>query len=279
MIRTILLPAILVLSTILPLAGCKTNPATGRSQFQAMSRDQEIEIGESVKDELTDEYGGAFPDQSVQNYVREVGLRLVEHVEPQYKDLPWEFTLLDSEVINAFALPGGKVFLSRGLVVMMRDEAQMAGVIGHEIGHVTARHINDRIARQTGFAVGATVLGAVSRSDAARIGASVIVGAGGVYMLSYGRDEEIEADTLGMRYMARAGYDPRAQLEVMEILRDASGGSHPPEFLSTHPLPQTRIQRIERELRRDYAHTQDNPDYQRYPDRFRTRMLDRLPGN
>lgn len=260
------------------LVGCKTNPATGRSQLQALSRSQEIAIGDQAKGELTEEYGGAVADAVAREYVREVGMKLVAGVEKQYADLPWEFTLLDSDVINAFALPGGKVFITRGLARLLRDEAQLAGVLGHEIGHVTARHINDRVARQMGFAIGAAVIGVATDSDAARAGAAVLIGAGGVYMLTFDRNEEIESDTLGMRYMERAGYDPRGQLEVMEVLAEAAKGARPPEFLSTHPHPETRIDRIERELRRRYAHTQNNPEFQRFPDRYRQRLLDRLPA-
>lgn len=279
MIRTYLLPSMLVLATLLPLTGCKTNPATGRSQFQALSRSQEIAIGDQNKGELTEEYGGEVADPIAREYVREVGMKLAAHVEKQYADIPWEFTLLDSDVINAFALPGGKVFITRGMASRLRDEAQLAGVLGHEIGHVTARHINDRVARAMGFAIGAAVIGVVTDSDAAKVGAAVIIGAGGVYMLTFDRNEEIESDTLGMRYMERAGYDPRAQLEVMEILAEAAKGARPPEFLSTHPHPETRIQRIERELERSYAHTQNNPEYRRFPDQYTQRLLNRLPAS
>jgi predicted Zn-dependent protease len=120
-------------------------PRDGERQFIALSRSQEIAMGTEAQPQLTEQYGGEVADQIATGYVTEVGQAMAALTEGDYPSLPWEFTLLDSDVINAFALPGGKVFLSRGLAARMRDEAQMAGVIGHEIGHVTARHINDRV--------------------------------------------------------------------------------------------------------------------------------------
>jgi len=262
------------------LAGCSVNPATGQRQFNLLSRSHEIAIGEDAKVELTETYGGAVQDQRLQEYVTRVGMSMVPHTEADYASLPWEFTLLDSEVINAFALPGGKVFITRGLAERFTSEAQLAGVLGHEIGHVTARHANNRITNQllvTGVIVGATIAAGQSEDDLVRVGVPVLTGVVGTgFVLKFNRDEELEADALGMRYMARAGYDPRGQLEVMQILGAASGGPRGPEWFATHPHPETRIDRIRRALQREYAYTQGNPEYQTHEARYQREFLSRL---
>jgi predicted Zn-dependent protease len=205
---------------------------------------------------------------------------MANYTEADYPDLPWEFTLLDSDVINAFALPGGKVFMSRGLAERLDNEAQLAGVLGHEIGHVTARHGNERISQQllvAGIAVGATVAAGQSDSDAVKYGVPIAVGVGGQgYLLKFGRGQELEADRLGMRYMSYAGYDPYGQLQVMQVLAEASQGPRQPELLSTHPHPESRIQQIQDLLATEYAHTQNNPAFELKRDRYHNLFLSRL---
>lgn len=235
----------------LSLAGCTTNVATGNSQLDYLSREDEIAIGRQAMPELIQQYGGLVPDARLQDHVRRVGMRLADHVEQPYQDMPWEFTFLDTNVINAFALPGGKVFMTRGLAERMTDESQLAGVLGHEIGHVTAEHADAAIGRQLGLQIGAgllSVFAGASESAAVATAADVLVQGAGVWVLQYDREQENEADKLGMRYMARAGYNPEGQLHVMEILKEASGGQAPPEWLSTHPAPQTRIDIIRKRL-------------------------------
>ncbi|TVQ80299.1 MAG: hypothetical protein EA380_03425 [Phycisphaeraceae bacterium] len=263
------------------VTGCSTNPATGRSQLNLLSRAHEISIGSEAQPQLVAEYGGEVRDPQLRAYVTRVGMSMVEYTEGDFRDLPWEFTLLDSDVINAFALPGGKVFVSRGLVQKMTNEAQLAAVLGHEIGHVTARHANDRISRQlilTGVVVGATVAAGQSDSDLVRVGVPVLVGTTGTgFSLSFDRNQELESDRLGMRYMTRAGYDPRGMLQLMEILRDASGERSQPEWLSTHPLPETRIRAIEQRLASgSYSRMIDAPTHSLYEERFRREFLSRL---
>lgn len=274
--RLILLALALTLAST---AGCKVNPVTGRSQFNALSREQEIALGTEAMPELIEGYGGALPDPQITGYVENIGRTLADKTELDYPSLPWEFTTLNSDIINAFALPGGKVFISRGLLAKMDNEAQLAGVLGHEVGHVTARHANDMVTRQillTGIAIGGAVVAGTSSDRAVQVGAGVVVGASGIFALSFSRDQEIEADKLGLRYMTHAGYDPRGLKQVMTILEEAAGGASQPEFLSTHPHPQTRINRINRALKNEYADTLNNPDYQLHEQRFRTQLLNRL---
>lgn len=262
--------------------GCETNPATGRRQLNYYSIEQEVQLGSELMPQLTQEYGGEVQDAQLTQYVDRVGQALAEVTEEYNTELPWEFTLLDSEVINAFALPGGKVFISAGLLAEMTNEAQLAGVLGHEIGHVTAQHTDQRVGTAMVVAGIATAAGVaaektISDNKMNQLAALVIgVGSEG-YLLSYSREQELEADALGIRYMSRVGYDPKGQLQVMEILRDAAAGAGaPPEFLSTHPHPGTRIREIEKLLRGDYAYTQNNPEFQLYEDRFQRLVPPRL---
>lgn len=276
--RLVLLALAAIVS--MPLVGCTKNAATGRSQINALSRSEEIEIGEAAMPELIQQYGGEVPDPYLQQYIRDIGHEMAQHTEADFPSMPWEFTFLNSPVINAFALPGGKVFITRGLVEEMDNEAQLAGVLGHEIGHVTAQHADDRISRQmvlAGIAIGASIaVGTQSDNDYIRYGLPALVTGAGVFALTYDRNEELESDALGMRYMAKAGYDPIGQRQVMEILGKAAGGSSPPEFLSTHPLSSTRIKKIDKRLKGGLKYTQDNPEYGLYAERFQQDFMPRL---
>lgn len=272
--------AVFVLTLMVGLGGCTTNPTTGRSQFLTMSREEEIKLGSEAAPGLTTEFGGRVPDEHLQGYVADIGRKLAAVTEAENPSLPWEFTLLNSEVINAFALPGGKVFISRGLAAEMDNEAQMAAVLGHEIGHVTARHSNERFGQALGTTIGGAVLGAViggvaGGGDGAGIGAGVGASLGGVAGLAYSRDQEIEADRLGMRYMERLNYDPIGAVEVQQILGRAAAksGGRPPEFLSTHPTSETRIRALNDRLDKYYRHTVNNPQYQKFADRFQRDFL------
>jgi predicted Zn-dependent protease len=252
-------------------AGCSTNEATGRSQFNIMSREEEISLGTQAKPELVQEFGGEVERQEIKSYVTEVGAKLSQVTEGANPTLPWEFTVLDSDVINAFALPGGKVFISRGLMAKMTNEAQLAGVLGHEVGHVTARHTNDRYTRAIGMQLGLGVAELLVNESAVAAAITQVAAQGTqIALLSYDRGQELESDSLGMRYMTRIGYNPAGQAQVMQILKDAMSGERGPEMLSTHPFPETRIEAIEKALAGEYAHTQANTafklgeaDYQR----------------
>ena len=262
--------------------GCSTNPTTGRSQMALLSRDREIALGEGAKAELASEYGGAVADAQLQAYVARIGHALAATTESDNPSLPWEFTLLDSDVINAFALPGGKVFISRGLAARMTNEAQLAAVLGHEVGHVTARHSNERISLGRlvqGLVVGAAVGAAQSDEKWLQTAVPVIVGFGGQgYLLKFSRDQELEADALGVRYMVRNGYNPLGARQVQEILAAAAGeGGRPPEFFSTHPYAERRIEQIDKLLRGEYAYTQDRPDeFRLHEYRFQREFKSRL---
>lgn len=270
----------LVAALGLGAGGCQKNTTTGRSQLIMLSWQEEVQLGTEAQPQLVQEFGGAVAREDLRQYVQEVGMRLVATTsqdDPELVKLPWEFTLLDSDVVNAFALPGGKVFMSRGLAQMMTNEAQLAGVLGHEIGHVTARHTNERFSRAAGAQLGVGILGTVLGTGAdAQVLTDLAGQATQLAVMSYDRRQELESDALGMRYMSRAGYDPAAQKDVMEILLKASGGAAPPEFFSTHPHPETRIRRIEDLLATEYASTQNNPQFRTGEREFRDRFLSKL---
>lgn len=267
------------------LQGCTTNEATGRSQYLAMSREEEIKVGAENQAPLTAEFGGAITQPALHGYVADIGRKLAAQTEADNPELPWEFTLLNSKVINAFALPGGKVFISRGLAEEMTNEAQLAAVLGHEIGHVTAKHSAERMGQALGTTIGGAILGglagaAIGGKDGILIGAGGGATVGGVVALSYSRDQEIEADRLGMRYMEKLNYDPIGAIEVQEILGRAGGGGGTPEILATHPSSATRIAELNKRLDKYYQHTRNNPQYQKFAERFQpfARALKALPA-
>ncbi|MBU6412357.1 MAG: M48 family metalloprotease [Planctomycetes bacterium] len=255
------------------LGGCYTNPTTGRSGLEIYSHDQEIAIGQQYGPQFVSQSGGEVNDAALKAYVTELGMKLKEQVEtPEQKSLPWTFALLNSPEINAFALPGGKVHITIGLAKLLKNEAEMAGVLGHEIGHVTARHGNERAGDSVLIGIGAAVAGvAVGDESAGRI----INQSGELVLLKFSRKQESEADYLGMRYMTKAGYNPIGQKSVMEVLRDASKGGRQAEIFATHPYPETRIEDIERLLRGEFAYTQNNPQYVLNEERYRNQFLSR----
>jgi len=264
--------------------GCTTNPATGESSFTLYSWETEKQLGLDAAPQMTAQFGGAVPDDGIDAYVQSVGTKLAQGVEEGVPDLGWEFTVLNSSVINAFALPGGKIFISRGLAEQLGSEAQLAGVLGHEIGHVTARHANQRMSTQLGFnavLAGTAIAVGVADEDSdlrryGQIGVPAMAVGGNLVLLKFGRDEELEADMLGMRYMERAGYSPQGQRRVMEVLRDAAQGPRPIEFFSTHPHPESRIAQIERLLETKYAGARDDATLVVGDDAYQRRMLDAL---
>ncbi len=258
------------------LTGCTLNEATGRRQFNLLSTATEIQMGLEAKPQIVAEYGGAVDDPALNAYVSGIGQRLAAETEGAGPGFPWSFTVLDSDVINAFALPGGQVFITRGLMARLDNEAQLAGVLGHEVGHAVAEHGDERISQQLLFTIGmaaVTIASAESDDDVVREGVPLLVGVGGQgFLLSFGRDQEHEADKLGVRYMVRNGYNPMGQLQVMQILAEASGGARSPEFLSTHPHPENRVERLRDMIKGKYAYTQDNAEYQFYAERFQANV-------
>ncbi len=223
-------------AALLVVSGCSTNPATGKPQLALISEQQEIELGRDY-DQRIQRVLGVYPDAKLQEYVDRVGRKLAAGSERA--DLTWTFRVVDDPVVNAFALPGGHVYVTRGLMTHLTSEAQLAAVLGHEIGHVTARHAvtqmsKARIAR-IGLFAGAVLSPALASYAARSLD---------VLFLKYSRDDERQADDLGLRYMYAQGYDPREMPRVFEVLRQVSqgqGGERIPDWQSTHPSEEERI--------------------------------------
>lgn len=225
------------------------NPVTGEKQHINISEEQEIALGLQAAPQMAAQHGGLHPDQHGQDLVDAVGQKLVASSAAAQTNYRYDFHLLaDPQTVNAFALPGGQVFITAALFNRLETEGQLAGVLGHEIGHVVARHSAQRIAQQqlTQGLTGAVVMSTYDPSNPASQGTAQIAALiGNVINMKYGRDDELQSDHLGVRFMADAGYDPRALMRVMEILAEASGGARQPEFFSTHPNPENRIAQIQ----------------------------------
>lgn len=226
-------------TTLLHQGACVKNPVTGGRQLALISESQEIAIGQESHPEVLAEFG-SVEDQALQEYFSRIGLEMAKI--SHRPDLPWKFTVLDSPVVNAFAVPGGYIYLTRGILAYMNNEAELAGVMGHEIGHVTARHSVTQISQQELLGLGLG-LGSVFSSRFRQVSSLAEMGLG-VLMLKYSRDYERQSDQLGIQYMAQAGYDP-AQMsrlfQVFEGLREDQGAAIP-NWLSSHPGPPDRIQ-------------------------------------
>ena len=245
------------------LAACGTNvvnPVTGKTERSVMSEADEIAEGRKAHAQVLQEYG-VIKNPAVQNFVNDVGQRLAK--QSQRANLQWTFTALDSPEINAFALPGGYVYITRGLMVYLESEADLAGVIGHEIGHVTARHGAQRATRQQNAGLGvlaASVLGAVLEArgmgGAGQMASDISQTAAAGYVSRYGREQELQADGLGAEYLTRISFDPRNMIDVINVLKNqerfaadtakAQGRPAPEQnsWLASHPSNDQRLNTI-----------------------------------
>lgn len=233
--------ALALLAAIVP--ACETVPITGRSQLQLVSAAQEVQMGAQAYQEVLTKTK-LSGDPTANALVTRVGTRIA--AATGRSDLPWEFKVVDdAQTANAFALPGGKVAVYTGILPITLDEAGLAAVLGHEVSHVIARHSAERMSEQLGAQALGGLIGTALGIDptVTQTGATLLVGA---LQLPWGRKQESEADHLGLIYMAKAGYDPRAARDLWGRMAEAAKGrSRPPEFLSTHPSEATRIRQIE----------------------------------
>jgi predicted Zn-dependent protease len=235
------------------------NEVTGETQRVALTEEaDEVQLGLQAAQEMVGMHGGASRDFAAQQRVDRVGESLLAALDQDlaaqnrrnpYRDA-FQFTLLsDRDTVNAFALPGGLIFITEGLFAALETEGQLAGVLGHEIGHVLSRHGNQQMAKQgllQGLAGAFGVLGGDVQS--ARMAQMV----GAVIGMKYGRDHELESDKWGIKLTTLAGYDPRAMVGLMNVLAAAGGGGGQPEFFSTHPSPDNRIEKIEEEIAKQF---------------------------
>ena len=255
--RLLVALAVAVFALISYFATRSYNDVTGETQHVSISKEQEVALGLQAAPQMAQEFGGLSPDQPAQTQVDKVCASVVGQSEAGKSDYPFECHLLaDPETINAFALPGGQVFITDALYEKLQTEGQLAGVLGHEIGHVVGRHGAEHIAKAQ-LTEGLTGAAVIAASDPdhpqnSQYAAQMAILIGQLVDLKYSRDDELEADRLGVRFMSEAGYDPRALLGVMEILASSSEGARPPEFFSTHPNPENRMEKIQEEINAEF---------------------------
>jgi predicted Zn-dependent protease len=228
------------------VSGCAVNPATGRNQLMLVSESQGIAMGREADPAIIATIG-LYPDATWQRYIQQFGARLAATSERP--DLPWTFRVVDDAAVNAFAVPGGFIYVTRGLLAHLTSEAELASVVGHEIGHVTARHTAAAMSKQQLMGLGLAV-GSMASSQVAKYAGIVNQGLGILY-LKFSRDDENQADELGLRYMRRANYDPRempAVFGMLEQLSAAAGGGRLPTWLATHPTLENRFATMSEEV-------------------------------
>jgi predicted Zn-dependent protease len=247
----LIIAAIVALFALLSYYGTSSlNPVTGEKQRVSLTAEQEIAMGLQTAPQMAAQFGGLSGDAQAAARVKETGRRLVAQSVAARSPYKYDFHLLaDARTINAFALPGGQIFLTSGLYRLLRTHGQLAAVLGHEIGHVIARHSAEHLAKQ---ALTQGIVGAVAVGSGDMTATQVAQQVGAIVNMKYGRDDELESDALGIRLMAEAGFDPRGMLGVMEVLAKASGASRQPEMLSTHPNPENRAGRIKDEIAKKF---------------------------
>ena len=232
------------------------NEITGETQHIDMTVDQEIALGLQAAPQMAAQYGGLHPDEAAGAKVKEIGQRLVQQTKAGSSPYRFDFHLLaDEKTLNAFALPGGQIFITAGLLSKLQTEGQLAGVLGHEIGHVIARHSAEQLAKAKltqGLSSAAGVATYDPERPASATGAVAAAAIAKLMTLKYGRDDELESDYWAVRFTADAGYDPNAMIGVMEILGAGRNGASGPEFFQTHPNPENRIARLQATIQEQF---------------------------
>jgi predicted Zn-dependent protease len=212
----------------------------------SISEQQEIDIGKKSHGQFEKEFGGFYPDENVQRYVNAVGMDMAR--QSGRPNLQWQYRVLNSDQINAFAVPGGYVYITQGLLFRMQNEAQLAGVLGHETTHIAHKHSVKQIENAQGWQV-VGLIGSIFGGSAVGDITQIV---GSLASMKYGRDQEKDADLTGLKFMTKAGYAPQGMVQVMQILQK-SGGGGPPEFLSTHPNPGNRIEYLTDTIKKSYV--------------------------
>ncbi len=261
-----------VLAGSVGVSSCATNPVTGQRQLSLVSEAQEIEMGRSQVPAVQQSMG-FVADQALQAYVREIGMRMAKASERAH--LPWEFHVVDDPMVNAFAAPGGFIFITRGILAHMNSEAELAGVLGHEVSHVTAKHSVTQMSTGLGAQLGVVAAAVISGNEAIAQGANAVAT---LFTLKYGRDQETQADEIGHRYALMQRYDvreiPKTFMTLQRIGEASGGGSSGPSFLATHPDPGNRVAKTQA-----WADTVSNPGSLTVDrDEFMTRINGMLYG-
>jgi beta-barrel assembly-enhancing protease len=252
---------VLLLACLPLVSSCQIDPLTGKRTFNIYGYQTEKELGDAAVQPIIAQLGGLYPDAPTQRYVNQVGQRIVEagrtrlREQAEFPDWEFNFYVVNSSMINAFALPGGHIFITRGILLRMNDEAELAGLLGHEATHVFGRHGTERMSQQ----IAAVLTYLVVASTSERLQDVAVIGMVGYqfYSLSYSRSHESEADAFGMRFAVRAGYHPDGIINVMRMLDEMmhEHGSRPPEFMSTHPDPGNRVRALTEQMNKEYRDT------------------------
>lgn len=251
-------PTLIVAAVMAGFALCKyygqssVNEITGETQHVSMSPEQEIAMGLQSAPQMAEEMGGLSNNQQAVAIVKQVGQKIVQNSVAKNTPYQYDFHLLaDQQTINAFALPGGQIFITEGLLFRLSNDGQtlsedmLAGVLGHEVGHVVARHSAERLS-QMELAQGITGAVTMATYDPSNPNTGYIAqSVANMIQLKYGRGQELQSDNLGVRFMIEAGYDPENLIDVMEILKQAAGPNRSPEFQSSHPDPENRKEAIQ----------------------------------
>jgi len=228
-------------------SGCDVNPVSGEQRLMLLSPEQDIEIGSKYAPEIEKQMGGRIDDPQLQSYINRIGQRLAAVSHKPY--MKFSFVALNDKQTNAFALPGGYIFITKGMLSKLSTEAQLAGILGHEITHVVARHSSAAMSREIGISI---LLSAASATTNTPAGAETVANmTRQIIGMGYSRRDEVEADTTGMDYMYKAGYDPYGMVETMEILQSLNSGGQI-EFFSTHPIPENRRQYLLERINTNY---------------------------
>jgi predicted Zn-dependent protease len=242
-----------VLLLAVSLTHCAQNPVTGNPNLVLLSESQEIAIGRREDGNVRRQYG-AYENPALQQYVNDVGQRLAK--ASHRPGIEYHFLVVDSPEVNAFALPGGYIYITRGIMAYLNSEAELAGVLGHEIGHVTARHSVQQLTAVTAANIGVNILQIFVPESRGLLGANAVNLLGGVLLSGYGRDHELEADRLGAEYLARTAYDPQAMVKVVGVLKNQelfdaevakAEGRQPRAYhgiFASHPDNDTRLQQV-----------------------------------
>lgn len=231
------------------------NEFTGREQKLAMATPQEeIALGLQSAPQMIRESGGLSRDAAGREMVARVGARLIASTAARETTYQFKFHLLaDTETVNAFALPGGQIFITEALFRRLKSEDQLAGVLGHEMGHVVGRHSNEQMANSQLWSGLAQGLGMLLSDGHSNSGAQIANMVAQWRVMKFSRDDESESDALGVRFMIQAGYNPEALIGVMEILSQVSGGGNKSDFMSSHPNPANRMERIREAIAKERA--------------------------
>jgi predicted Zn-dependent protease len=232
-----------------------------------LSPQQEVALGQEAAPQFAQEFGGPYADPVIQEYVRGVGAKVAAQATSSEYPYQYSFTVLDSDVVNAFALPGGPIYITRGLLFQLSDESQLAGVLAHEVTHVAARHSAQQISRQMSVSVlisiasAALTRGKTGAQNSASMMEDVASLVANLADLRYSRKNETEADVFGLDYMVRAGYQPMGMVGVMQMFLklERQAGSSGPEFLKTHPNPDNRVETLLLTIQEKYPKAPSDP--------------------